>query len=50
MEQRNKLEQRVNLLKKEIESLEQGLSEQNDKYRVWNADVQKVKEAEAFIS
>ncbi|WP_301109561.1 chromosome segregation protein SMC [Sporosarcina sp.] len=51
LEQRKRfLIQEIEKLQKEIESLTLQVSEDNEIYRVWNADVQKVREAEAFLS
>jgi len=45
-----KVEQLIHTLQNDIQVNGQKLVEENNKYRVWNADVQKVKEAEAFMS
>lgn len=47
---RNVLERKVQQLTIEIGKLTEKIAEDNEIYRVWNADVQKVEEAEAFIS
>ncbi|GKV64966.1 MULTISPECIES: chromosome segregation protein SMC [unclassified Sporosarcina] len=49
-ERRRFLVQEIEKLQKEIELLTLQVSEDNEIYRVWNADVQKVREAEAFLS
>ena len=44
------LQRKLDTLEAELEELASRLSIDNEKLRVWNADVQKVKEAEAFLS
>lgn len=47
---RQNVQQQVARLQTEIATLNEQLSRSNEQFRVWNADVQKVKEAEAFLS
>ncbi|MCG3088384.1 AAA family ATPase [Sporosarcina cyprini] len=49
-ERRKTLETLISRLSDEVEQLQARLSQDTDTLRVWNADVQKVKEAEAFLS
>ncbi|WP_153731649.1 coiled-coil domain-containing protein [Sporosarcina obsidiansis] len=49
-ERRDFLVQQIETLQKDMDTLAQQLADDNEIYRVWNADVQKVREAEAFLS
>ena len=49
-ERKKSLEQQDCILKGEIDELEEKWNKENEKYQIWNADVHKVKEAEAFLS
>lgn len=49
-DRRNVLERKVQQLKTEIDAFTTKIVEDNEIYRVWNADVQKLEEAEAFLS
>lgn len=49
-DRKNVLERKVQQLTTEIAALTTKIAEDNELYRVWNADVQKVEEAEAFLS
>ncbi|MGN7387849.1 hypothetical protein [Sporosarcina sp. SAFN-015] len=49
-ERRQTLERRINELRNDIQQLTEQFETDNDQYRVWNADVQKVIDAEAFLS
>lgn len=44
------LEQQIDFLQKELELLKEKVTKENETYQIWNADVQKIKEAEAFLS
>lgn len=50
LERQNFLQRQLDTLETELKELTNKLSIDNGQYRVWNADVQKVKEAEAFLS
>lgn len=49
-ERKQVLGQKVAQLASSIEALTKKIAEDNEVYRAWNADVQKVEEAEAFLS
>jgi chromosome segregation protein len=49
-ERKKSLEHQVRMINIEINVLKEKLDKENEKYQIWNADVQKVKEAEAFLS
>lgn len=51
LEERKKfLIRKIEEMQKEIDTLSLQSNEDNETFRVWNADVQKVREAEAFLS
>lgn len=47
---KKQLEQQVQKLTTELQVLKKKIEKDNEVYRIWNADVQKVIEAEAFLS
>lgn len=49
-ERRSVLERKIEEITKEIDVLTEKIDEDNEKYRLWNADVHKVEEAEALLS
>lgn len=49
-ERRQTLERQINEIRNDIQQLTDQFEKDNDQYRVWNADVQKVIDAEAFLS
>lgn len=50
LERKEFVQNKVRSLSEEVATFEKRIREQNEKFQVWNADVQKVKEAEAFLS
>lgn len=49
-ERRQTLERQIIEIRNDIQQLTEQFGKDNDQYRVWNADVQKVIDAEAFLS
>lgn len=47
---KTKLENDAQIISRKIEKLNQEIEVQNERYRLWNADVHKVEEAEALLS
>ncbi|TQR17484.1 AAA family ATPase [Psychrobacillus soli] len=50
VEQKKILEKQIGILRDKIKELDGKWKKENEKYHFWNADVQKVVEAEAFLS
>jgi len=44
------IQQQIHVLAQQVKTLNEKWHKENDKYQIWNADVQKVKEAEAFLT
>lgn len=49
-EQKKVIQHHIKMLVKEEQSLEERLQDENEKLRIWNLDIRKMEEAEAFIT
>lgn len=49
-QQKEAVEKKIQYLTKEVEQLQDTLTAENEKLQIWNSDIRKVEEAEAFLT